>query len=538
MKGEKVLIFMLVTAGLLLQGCSCKTWTTFWGGDTEKECADHWHWKKKAAPEPAKVAVERPCAAPNPCAAPAIARQMQSYPVCDTKGNAIRLEKMTPVEVVANEPFDYRIKVTNLTDSELQNVIVTDHVPANLMFKSSVPEMKKTEAGDVHWMLGTLKPKASEMISVSAVAEGTGLLTSCAEVSYDSPICAKINIVKPQLSLAKFAPSESLMCDRIPLRYVVSNTGSGYACNITIKDQLHEGLMTSDGGSEVMFTVESLGPGKSHEFKTMVDAHKSGSYQSKATATSTASGMAESNMTTTVVSQPVLAIAESGPASLYIGRSFTYEISVTNKGQAIARDTVIEASIPDELRFESASLGGSFSRSSPGKVVWNIGTLEANASKTVTMTFAADKAGTIKTSAMAKAYCAETVSASAQTVLSGIPGILLEVIDVADPIEVGQNETYVITVTNQGSAPDTNIQIKCTLEENMQYVSSSGSTVASVVGNEITFARLDSLAPKAQAKWMVNVKAMGEGDMRFKAVMSSDQFIRPVEETEATTFYK
>jgi uncharacterized repeat protein (TIGR01451 family) len=115
---------------------------------------------------------------------------------------------------------------------------------------------------------------------------------------------------------------------------------------------------------------------------------------------------------------------------------------------------------------------------------------------------------------------------------------LIEVVDVSDPIEIGQNEVYVITVTNQGSKAGTNIQVSCMLEEGMQYISSIGPTAGTITDNALNFAPLPSLEPKARSTWRVTVKAIGAGDMRFKVIMNSDQLERPVEETEATMFYK
>lgn len=527
-------VLSLIGVGLFLSGCSCQTWTRFWGGNPAEECSDHWHWREKVAakPAPAKAVVM------NPCAAPSMAKTMQSYPVGDAVGNAVRLEKMTPEEVVANESFDYRIKVTNLTDKTLANVMVTDCVPENLKIKNSVPEAFKMEAGEVHWMLGILEPRASKMITVRAVAEGKGFVSSCAEVSYDSPICAKINIVEPKLQLAKYAPSESLTCDRIPVRYVLTNSGTGYACDITIKDGLQQGLMTAEGKRELMFTLESLGPGKSHEFETMLDARECGNYASKAIATSRTAGTVESNLTATTVREPVLVIDESCPATQYIGRPLSYDITITNKGDGAAKETIIQAMIPEGIKFHSATAGGRFSSASPGKVVWNMGTLEPNASRKVSMTVMGDQVGSIRTTASANAHCAEMVSTSCATIVSGIPAILLEVIDVSDPVEVGKSETYVISVTNQGSAPETNIRIGCMLEDEMQYISSTGPTEGSIAGNEVTFAPLSLLVPKAKVTWQVNVKAVDAGDTRFKVRMSSDQLTRSVEETEATMFYR
>jgi uncharacterized repeat protein (TIGR01451 family) len=111
-------------------------------------------------------------------------------------------------------------------------------------------------------------------------------------------------------------------------------------------------------------------------------------------------------------------------------------------------------------------------------------------------------------------------------------------VDVNDPIAVGEVETYIITITNQGSATDTNIKITGMLEPEMEFVSCGGATAGTADGKNITFEPLPSLAPKAKAVWEVKVKAMKAGDVRFKTVLQSDQLTRPVEKTEATRFYQ
>ena len=122
--------------------------------------------------------------------------------------------------------------------------------------------------------------------------------------------------------------------------------------------------------------------------------------------------------------------------------------------------------------------------------------------------------------------------------MKGIPAILLEAVDVRDPVEVGANETYVITVTNQGSAMDTNIKIVCTLGAQQEYVSSTGPTTASVDGKTVTFALLASLAPKAKTTYKVVAKGIKAGDVRFKVQLTSDQLKVPVQETESTNIYE
>jgi len=123
-------------------------------------------------------------------------------------------------------------------------------------------------------------------------------------------------------------------------------------------------------------------------------------------------------------------------------------------------------------------------------------------------------------------------------VVKGIPAILLECVDLADPIEVGAQETYVITVTNQGSADGTNIVVACTLPPEEQFVSASGPTKETVRGRQVTFAPLKSLAPKAKATYRVVVKGAKPGDVRFKVSLTSDQMTSPAGETESTHIYE
>jgi hypothetical protein len=53
----------------------------------------------------------------------------------------------------------------------------------------------------------------------------------------------------------------------------------------------------------------------------------------------------------------------------------------------------------------------------------------------------------------------------------------------------------------------------------------------------IATAPLASLAPKGVAVWRVVVKAKQPGDVRFKIQLSSDQFVKPINEEESTLLY-
>lgn len=456
-----------------------------------------------------------------------------AYPTGDARTSAIGVEKGVPREVRLNQPFDYEIVVTNLASTNLEQVAVSEDIGDNMRVNGSEP--RGTSDGDLMtWQLGTLAPGESKTIRINATALEVGIVGSCAAVTYNSLLCTTIPVVQPELRLTKTGPAEVLKCDEIIYTFVLTNTGTGSVENVRINDPLPQGLTTADGQRTINFTVPVLAAGESKEFKASVKASQRGRFANKATASG--GGLeAESGEVVTVVKEPVLRVAKSGPERQFIGRASTYEITVTNTGDGQARETRLVDAVPAGATFVNASDGG---RLVEGRVMWDLGTIAPEASKKVTVSFMRETAGTLRNEATATAYCAAAASAVAQTTYEGIPAVLLEVVDIDDPIQVGGNETYVITVTNQGTAPDTNIRLTVTLEEEQSFVSATGPTRATAQGRTITLAPLATLAPKAQATWRVIVRCDRPGDVRFSVRMETDQLGRPVMETEATNIYE
>lgn len=543
---RKLLVILILLFVVTLSGCySCQSWHDLWGnGEVRPGCEDKIFFDKDCklladarpvakapAPKPAPKPKPKPKPAPKPVSGCGPATASNSGP--GQKSGAIQLDKVMPPEVQLNTAFDYTIKVTNVTNTDVSNVVVTEFVPDNLSIKSTTPNAAVKDDSLV-WKLGTFTSKQSKTITVSASATDTKCIKTCANVTYVMLTCANVRVVEPKLKLTKTAPAEVLLCDPIPVKFVVTNPGTGAANNVMIKDTLPAGLTTADGKKKLAFNAGTLAAGQSRQFTATLKAEKTGKYVNSATATSDA-GLKSNAQTTTVVRQPILTIAKNAPQKRYLGRSIKYDIKVTNKGDAPAKDLVIEDVLPTGTKFVSATNGG---KAVAGKVKWNIASLKPNASSNVSVTVMPSKAGTFTNVATATATCAEGVRATTRTIIAGIPAILLEVIDIDDPIELGNNTTYVITATNQGSAPGTNIIITCQLEDNEKYVSASGATTGTLTGNKITFTPLGNLAPKKEAVWRVVVKAVKPGDVRFKVTMNTDQITRPVEETEATHLYE
>ncbi|KKO19103.1 MAG: hypothetical protein DCC43_11925 [Candidatus Brocadia sp.] len=231
---------------------------------------------------------------------------------------------------------------------------------------------------------------------------------------------------------------------------------------------------------------------------------------------------------------PVLMIECNTTDEVLVRRPVQVCLTVKNTGDAPEELVTVTLPVPDGAIF---SKSGGEANTAAHRVIWRIRNLEPDASKLLCAHFIPQQLGSLTFASAAHGAIAQPVEAQCVTNVTGIPAVLLEVVDVDDPVEVHMQETYEISVINQGLTTLTNVKIVCTLEAHQEFVSGAGATSAQAQGRIITFAPLSTLAPKTTAKWQVVVKAIAAGDVRFATELTSDQFKRSINETEATRQY-
>lgn len=459
-----------------------------------------------------------------------------AFPTGDPATSALCIEKGIPAQVILNNEFEYLIYATNIGAGELQNVVVVnDDLGPGWTVVSATPTWSSRNGDQITWDLGNMGPGEQQLITVRAKATEAGQIEACVRGTYNNKICVATQVVQPALIVTKSAPAEVLACDQIPIKIVVTNNGTGAATDVKVTDNLPAG-MTVNGQQSVTLDAGTLAAGQSREFTLMASASRTGRFENKAMASGSPGLSAESSPTVTLVKKPVLTLVQECDGQEFLGRATDVKLTVKNTGDAACRGTSLVANLPAGATFESASDGGVAGGST---VNWTLGEIAPGGTKSVTYRYVANQAGTLRSTSTVSCACAEPVSANCETTYKGIPAILVECIDVEDPDEVGTTDVYIITVTNQGSATDTNIQVVCEIPDKMTYDSSSGATTGSVSGRTVTFAPLATLAPKARAEWRVVVRCNEEGDVRFAVRVTSDQFKNPpIQETEATNIYR
>jgi uncharacterized repeat protein (TIGR01451 family) len=541
---SRVALLALTSGVLCVAGCSSTKGSTAATEEPVPWNSTNWgipkgvgkRYVEAPKPAPAPKAAPRPTGCGNMRSTPAgYVWSGMYFPTGDAATSALCVEKGVPSQAVLNQEFEYLIYVTNVANAELKNVVVVnDDFGAGWDVLSSTPTFTRDNASQISWDLGNMGPGDQELITVKAKASKVGQIEACVRATYNNKICVAMQVVQPSLMVTKAAPAEVLQCDQIPIKIVVTNNGTGAAANVKVTDNLPAGL-TVNGQQSVTLDAGTLAGGQSKEFTIMATAAKTGRYENRVSATGEPGLKADSTATVTLVKKPVLTLVQECDGQEFLGRATDVKLTVKNTGDAASRTTSLQANLPAGAAFVSATDGGVAGGSN---VSWALGELAPGASKTVSYKYSATVAGALKSTSTVTGVCAEAVSANCDTTYKGIPAILVECIDLEDPDEVGTTDEFVITVTNQGSAPGTNIRLVCEIDPKGSYASSSGATTGTAAGRVVTFAPLATLAPKAQAVWRVVMKCDEPGDARFKIRVTSDQFELPIEETESTNIYR
>ncbi len=232
--------------------------------------------------------------------------------------------------------------------------------------------------------------------------------------------------------------------------------------------------------------------------------------------------------------QSQLALECTAPGEAFVGRRFDICLVLTNTGTAPEARATLRLHNPPEALLVSATDQGTATQSN---CVWTLTALQPGTTKQVCATFIARQPARVPFAATAEDAGGRATETHCETQVAGIPAILLETADLDDPIEVGKQVTYEIKVTNQGSAPGTNLKVKCSLPDSEEFVSGTGASQVQAQDRAVAMDTLPTLAPKALAVWRVTVKALKADDARFKVFVSSDQFEKPIEKDEATQLY-
>jgi uncharacterized repeat protein (TIGR01451 family) len=445
---------------------------------------------------------------------------------------AVRLEWSGPQCVRVGQTNDYTLTVRNSSDVAVQDVKVRVFVASKCV--TAAEPRPSVEDGAYVWDLGGLAPKQDRQIQIRMAHGEKGNFGATARVTFSASAAIAVRASEPQLLVKASGSARCQLGDGTGFVVTVTNPGDGVAEKVKLTAEVPEGLEHVKG-RYVSYDIGNLQPGETRTVQVLCVARAGGEHVCKAVAEGEG-GLKSADQTTVTVVAPRLVVETRGPALRYLDRKATYTIRATNPGDAPAGNVMIADVLPAGFKFLSADSGGRYDPASR-TVSWYAGEIGPGQYREVSVEVQAVNMGEFTHEATAQAARGLKSSHQLPVRVEGISAILLEVVDLEDPIEANGETTYEIRITNTGSKTETDLRLTCQVPDNLQFKSATGPTGFTQNADSIVFHPLPQLAPRADAVYRVTCRATTPGIAHFKAKITSAILVNPVHKEEATRVY-
>ena len=403
---------------------------------------------------------------------------------------------VSPDPVIVGNNLVYHLGITNLGPSNAKGVVLSQSLPASLVFVSAtISQGNITYAGGtVSGNIGSLPVGGVVTATVTVLPTQSGAFTSTANVSAASgpdpdlsnntiSLLRHVNPPTADLAVGLLAtPNAALVGGMLTYTVSVTNNGPSTASGVVVTNALDPNLaLTSVSVSQGSYSIQgnavvlNLGTLASGSIATATITAVPGIQGAVTTTASVSANQLDplpanntASVTTTVGPAADLAVGFATlPPSVVVGGPLTYVVSATNFGPNTATSVMLNLSLPPDAVVVSTNVSqGSISYDGIGTVACNVGSLPLGGTVTLTVGVILIDLGT--NTATAVVAGAETDpnlannTASASTLVAppfvSIVGagaaITAESFSPPDgAIEPGETVTVRFSLVNQGNIP-------------------------------------------------------------------------------------
>lgn len=414
-----------------------------------------------------------------------------------------------------------------------REVVVEAIFPATVRLTHANPE-PATVSDHLEWVIPELAAGEERTIQITMIPSQRGDLATTANVRFTGTAASVFKVAEPLLKLTTAAPAEVIIGDPLVQTVTIANPGTGIAQNVKIQIVTPEGLEATRGDRS-QIEIGALNPGESRTVRLSFTAIAGGDQTLEVEATAD-SGLNQAAEATVNVIAPSLAIAVEGPSLRYAGRDARYTLNITNEGQAATNNVRVTHRIPKGFKFLKADKGGTLDTNT-GSVNWSVGHLEPAQSVQLKLQLQASEIGQFEHHVFASAEHGVTAKADTTTNVEGSASLALEIQDLDDPVEVGQETAYEIRISNTGSKAAQNVGLTFELPTGVELLNVQSATQYLAKNGLILFNDLPELAPGKTALFRVHVRGASEGNQRVRARLTSESIEQELITEELTKFY-
>lgn len=445
----------------------------------------------------------------------------------------LSVDWVVPQNFVLGRAADFELVMRNYGPVPVEQIEIVPALPPGFAFVSSTPD-PEVGGAQPRYRIPELLPQAEFRLRMRLKPTKVGVSQGRARVTFNTSSSTAFAVVQPMLKIAVEGPDTAIVGSQAIFNVTVSNPGSGQAENVALDVQLPAGIQRTAKGTK--YGLGILNAGESRTIRIVGSVMDLGLLRSAFVATAD-DGLRDEASKDVVGQGAKLAVSIDGPDFRYVARPAAYTLRVKNEGTTAAENAHLRCSVPRPFAFISAENQGSFDAATKN-INWFLGRLDVGQEIEVGIRLKSLAPGEFPIVAQAGAERGLNTEAQHITRVAGIAAILLEVVDVEDPIEVGAETMYEILVTNQGTEFARQIRIVAKVPEGLEVIDLTGPSRGQIDGQRVVFGALEKLAPRADAVYRIKVRGVAPDDFRIEVQATADALASPVTELESTKVYQ
>ncbi len=455
----------------------------------------------------------------------------KSAPLAGTPSVSVEWVKQGGINVGQECACDLVVKNTGKVSA--RQVVVEAMFPVSVRLTHTDPEPAQV-SDHLEWSISELAAGEERTIHIKMIPSQRGELATTASVRFTGTAANVFKVDEPLLKLAVEAPAEVVVGDPLVQTVTITNPGTGIAQNVKIQVTTPKGLEATRG-DRTQIEIGELNPGESRTVRLSFTAIAGGTQTLEVVAIADANLKQAAEATVNVIA-PALKIAVEGPGLRYAGRDARYTLTITNEGRAATNNVRVTHRVPKGFKFVKADKGGTLDANN-GSVNWFLGHLEPAQTAQLKLQLQAHEIGQFEHHVAVSAEHGVTAKADTTTKVEGSASLVMEVQDLDDPIEVGQETAYEVRISNTGSKAAQNVGLTFELPNGIELINVEAATKHLAKNGLILFNDLPELAPGKTALFRIHVKGIAEGNQRVRARLTSESIEQELISEELTKFY-
>ena len=425
-------------------------------------------------------------------------------------------------EVEDNEIFYYKILLENNSPIPTDNLVVTDRIPNEFEILDAYTGSRSGQ--NITWNIGSMDVgETIELFVQVRVKEdfnrtnfavtNTAIITINDEEKSDD---ATVEILKPDLTITKEASVNVIKPgEEFSYTITVTNKGEGTAKNVVVTDNIsnyftivNSSVSNSGSGNNARFVIGDLDYNDSVFITITVRVNDNApldAIDNIAIASADNNDPVEDN-DTVIINDANLTITKTATKNeLRPGEEFTYNIVITNEGDASSNPLTVRDTIDSRLEIISA----------PGadvngqQVSWTLSSLGASRSQKYTVTVRVKDSVVAGTNIPNVAILEEEGEEDKQDdedIIIVDSKVIINKTASKNEVKPAEEFEYYIDITNNGDAASRDLTITDVIDSRLEIVRASG---ASVNGQTITW-HVSSLGISESKRFTVVVRVKKE----------------------------